>query len=309
MIREWDVIILGGGLAGLSGAIYLSLAQRKVLVIDEGKSMARWEPEVENYLGFPDRISGEELLKRGRSQAENYGAEFAADKVTHIEKQNESFICQGKENLYSSRRILLATGIFHQPPDLEGVTECMGKTKFFCKDCDGYKVRDKRILIYGNNHESVEYALGILAYSSSVGIVTDGKSLNCDPKHLNWLKEYKIPIYTSKIVHSTRKDCFIKSIELEDGKKIEVDAIFTTRGDICINELARDLGAEVDPEGQVKVNHCLQTTVAGVYAAGCVTPANCQMIISAGQGAQAAQAINRDLFEESLEKHDLMRKT
>jgi thioredoxin reductase (NADPH) len=94
---------------------------------------------------------------------------------------------------------------------------------------------------------------------------------------------------------------------LSSGEEVEVDALFTTRGDICYNELARSLGADVDPEGQIKVNVSMATSVPGLYAAGCVTPANCQMIISAGDGAVAAQAINRDLFEESLRTHQLRR--
>ena len=88
---------------------------------------------------------------------------------------------------------------------------------------------------------------------------------------------------------------------------MKIDYIFTTRGDIFYNQLAKKLGAKLDPDGQIKVDQCMRTTVPRLYAAGCVTPANCQMIIAAGQGATAAQAINRDLFEESLASHSLRR--
>jgi thioredoxin reductase (NADPH) len=88
---------------------------------------------------------------------------------------------------------------------------------------------------------------------------------------------------------------------------IKIDYIFTTRGDIFHNHLAKKLGAKLDSDGQIKVDHCMRTSVPRLYAAGCVTPANCQMIIAAGQGAAAAQAINRDLFEESLASHSLRR--
>ena len=88
---------------------------------------------------------------------------------------------------------------------------------------------------------------------------------------------------------------------------MKIDYIFTTRGDVFHTDLAEQLGAELDDEGQIKVDQCLRTTVPRLYAAGCVTPANCQMIIAAGQGATAAQAINRDLFVEDLESHSLRR--
>jgi thioredoxin reductase (NADPH) len=96
-------------------------------------------------------------------------------------------------------------------------------------------------------------------------------------------------------------------LEQEDGTRVELDALFTTRGDIYHNTLARQTGAETNAGGDLRVDHRMKTTVDGLYAAGCVTPANCQMIISAGDGAVAAQAINRSLFEESLQTHSLHR--
>jgi thioredoxin reductase (NADPH) len=99
----------------------------------------------------------------------------------------------------------------------------------------------------------------------------------------------------------------VNGLRFEDGRDLKIDNIFTTRGDIFHTELAESLGAKLDGEGQIEVDHCMRTSVPGLYAAGCVTPANCQMIIAAGQGATAAQAINRDLFEESLSTHTLRR--
>ena len=89
--------------------------------------------------------------------------------------------------------------------------------------------------------------------------------------------------------------------------RVKIDYIFTTRGDIFHTSLAEQLGAKLDADGQIVVDHCMRTSVPRLYSAGCVTPANCQMIIAAGQGATAAQAINRDLFEESLRTHSLRR--
>jgi thioredoxin reductase (NADPH) len=99
----------------------------------------------------------------------------------------------------------------------------------------------------------------------------------------------------------------VQWLELATHLRVELDALFTTRGDVFLNKLARQAGAETKECGEVVVNHCMETTVHGLYAAGCVTPANCQMIIAAGEGATAAQAINRSLFEESLQTHSLHR--
>jgi thioredoxin reductase (NADPH) len=302
-----EVIVIGGGIAGLSAAIYLGRAQREILVIDSGKSMARWEPEVQNYFGFPEGISGEELLQRGTEHARRYGVESTSDEIVAAHKENAVFYLKGNSRTYSARRLLVATGIYHLPPKLEGVVECLGHTMFFCKDCDGIRVRGKTILIYGWNNEAVEYALAMLLYSPVVGLVLDAHQPVWDATHDHWLREHAIPVYPGKIVGVERDGCQLQGLIFAEDTKVEVQALFTTRGDVYLNKLARELGAAVDDEGQIIVDRCMATNVQGLYAAGCVTPANCQMIIAAGEGAKAAQAINRDLFVESLQTHTLRR--
>src|ERR1041385_3988288 len=107
-----EVIIVGGGLAGLSAAIYLGRAKHETLLIDEGKSMARWEPDIQNYLGFPSGISGEELLRRRRRQAKMYGTKFVRDHINSARRSKTGFMLRGRKT-YHCRRLLLATGIFH----------------------------------------------------------------------------------------------------------------------------------------------------------------------------------------------------
>lgn len=300
-----DVIIVGGGLAGLSAAIYLGRARWNTLVVDRGKSMARWEPDVQNYLGFPEGIAGEELIRRGREQAQRYDVEFAEDEIQNAALGKEGFLLQGKNDSYSSRRLLLATGIYHLPPEIEGVSDCLGHSMFFCKDCDGYRVKGKSIGIYGWTNEAVKYALGLLFYSPTVSIFTDGHPPRWNQFHAGWLEEYHIPLYRQKILCASREGHQLKSVRLNDETEILLEALFTTRGDVCFNTLAKGFGAKLDEEGQILVDADGKTSVPGLYAAGCVTPANCQMIIAAGGGAVAAQAISRDLFEESLRNHSL----
>jgi thioredoxin reductase (NADPH) len=302
-----EVIVIGGGIAGLSAAIYLARAQRDTLVIDSGHSMARWEPEVENYLGFPKGVDGEDLLKSGRKQASRYGAEFVLDTIEEVTADEEAFMLRGEKGRYRARRLLLATGIRHIPPDIPGVKECLGHSMFFCKDCDGYRVRGKRIAIIGANNDAVEYALGMLHYSSCLIVAPNGDKITWDKQHAAWLKEYEIPVETGRIRDVRHRKKEINALVYESGREVEIDYLFTTRGDIFHTKLAEKLGAKLDGDGQIKVDQCMRTSVPRLYAAGCVTPANCQMIIAAGQGAAAAQAINRDLFEASLADHRLRR--
>jgi thioredoxin reductase (NADPH) len=302
-----EVIVIGGGIAGLSAAIYLGRAQRDALVVDSGRSMAKWEPVVENYLGFPDGVAGEELLKNGRKQAERHEVNFAEDEIKEVRAEDGAFVLHGDKRIYRAKRLLLATGIFHIPPDIPGVKECLGHSMFFCKDCDGVRVREKRVAIFGANNDAVEYALGMLMYSACVMIATNGEKPRWSAQHAKWLEEYEIPVHEGKVHDVVHRDRQILALHCENGEEVKIDYIFTTRGDVFHTKLAEKLGAELDEDGQIKVDPCLRTSVPRLYAAGCVTPANCQMIIAAGQGAAAAQAINRDLFEENLATHSLRR--
>jgi thioredoxin reductase (NADPH) len=305
--RSAEVIIVGGGLAGLSAAIYLGRANRRTLLIDSGHSMARWEPDVQNYLGFPDGIEGCELLRRAREQAKKYRVSFLRDEIVAARRRDGPFHLRGRRNRYTCERLLLATGIFHIPPDIPGIKPCLGHSMFFCKDCDGVRVRGKNVGIYGWTNETVEYALAMLFYSPRVAIVTDGRAPRWDRQHAGWVAEYQIPVHPQPIKRARRSGRRLLALALGDASEVVVDALFTTRGDIYFTGLAKTLGARINDEGEIVVGLDMRTTVKGLYAAGCVTPANCQMIIAAGQGATAAQAINRDLFDANLATHSLRR--
>ena len=216
-----EVIVIGGGIAGLSAALYLGRAQRDTLVIDSGHSMAKWEPSVENYLGFPDGVDGEDLLKYGRKQAKRYQAEFVTDEVKSVRRKSGVFLLKGKKKTYRCRSLLLATGIFHIPPKIPGVSECLGHSMFFCKDCDGVRVRGKRIAIIGANNEAVEYALGMLHYSSCVIVATNGERIHWDRRHAGWLKEYEIPVETERVRDVAHRRRRILALDYKGGRSLK----------------------------------------------------------------------------------------
>lgn len=302
-----EVIIIGGGLAGLSAALYLGRSRRDTLLIHSGRSMAKWEAGVENYLGLSDGIAGTDLLDRGMEQAVRFEVEVAEDEVTSVMTNGEMFQIEGRQGSYNAKRVMIATGLTHLPPEIPGVRECLGKSLFFCKDCDAYSVQGQRLVVIGRNNEAVDYALGMLLFTPSVALATNGREAQWDKDHAGWLKEYQIPMRQDGILALEHEAGRLPTLTFACGEPAQVDAIFTTRGDVPHSALALGAGACVDTEGQIIVDDRLRTTVPGLYAAGCVTPANCQMIIAAGQGATAAQAINRDLFEESLRRHTLPR--
>lgn len=305
-MRTCEVIVVGGGLAGLSAAVYLGRSRRDALLLHSGHSMAVWEPEVQNYLGFPEGISGQELLERGVRQVLRFGVPILEEEVLWLAREDRQFRVEGRKGVHRAKRLLLATGVTHLPPAIPNVKDCLGRSLFFCKDCDAFRVQGKRIAILGRNNEAADYALAMLSYSTSVMIATNGAPPRWDREHAEWVREYGIPVRQEPIVNVEHKGGMLRTLRFEQGAELAVEAAFTTRGDVYHTHLAEALGAKLDNEGQLLVDEHLRTSVPGLYAAGCVTPANCQMIIAAGQGAAAAQAINRDLFEESLRTHTLL---
>ena len=143
----WDAVIIGGGIAGLSAAVYLARAQRSTLVLDSGHSMAVWARKVENYLGFPESIPGADLLVRGQKQARTMGARILAEQVVSVATTFGEFIAHTQNGEFRAHRLLIATGIFHIPPDIPGVPECLGHSMFFCKGSHQFPCNNQRFFI------------------------------------------------------------------------------------------------------------------------------------------------------------------
>ena len=125
-------------------------------------------------------------------------------------------------------------------------------------------MREKRIAIFGANNEAVEYALGMLHYSACVIVATNGKKIHWDKKHARWLAEYEIPVERKRVGEVEQRKRQILALKFVGGKRVEIDYIFTTRGDIFHTSLAEKLGAKLDGEGQIKVDSCMRTTVPGI---------------------------------------------
>jgi thioredoxin reductase (NADPH) len=304
----WEVVVVGAGIAGLSAAIYLGRSLRDTLIVDAGHSMAKWEPLVENYLGFPEGIGGQALLERSLVQVRRFGVERIEDEVSEIHMDRAgSFRVLGRRSTYHCARVLLATGLTHLLPDIPGAKDCLGRSVFFCKDCDAYRIQGRAIAVIGCRNEAARYALAMLAFASSVMIATNGDKPAWTAVMEERLQEHEVPVRRERVTAIRHRQGQLSALSFESGDQTELAALFVTRGDVFHTKLAEGLGAEEDQDGQLIVDADMKTTVRGLYAAGCVTPANCQMIIAAGQGATAAQAINRDLFEEHLSRHALPR--
>ena len=238
--EPWDAVIVGAGLSGLSAAVYLGRSQRRTLLVDAGESMARWEPVVENYLGFPEGLSGQQLLDRGREQVEKFGVHTRRDRIDRIRKDGEGFILAGSSS-YRSRRVLLATGLTHLLPDIPGADVCLGRSVLFCKDCDAFRVRGKHLAIYGHRNEAARYALEMMAFSPAVTIVTDGRDPRWNSQWQQALDEYHVPVLREPVKAFLQRDGRLHTIIFRDGRTRAAEALFATRGDVYHTALAEGL--------------------------------------------------------------------
>lgn len=297
---DCDCVIVGGGPAGLSAAIYLQRFNRSVYVFDTHKG--RWNtPEInENYFGFPEGIAVRKLCELGRAQAERFGAHYVLEEIVEISQERNVFIAKSQHGTFTAKSIIFATGVVDIFP--EGIREidaCFGKSLFWCITCDGYKTIGKRVVVVGNTDDAACTAMQFLNFTPYVTVVT-----NCEQTenqiHNSWitrLGKAHIPVHWSTIVNSEDTKGMLTSITLQNSICIPVDYVFSELGSTPRSELAVMLGVALGPKGYILTDMQQRTNIPFVYAAGDVTkPFEQQIVTAAHEGATAGQTANYDLY-------------
>ena len=298
----FDTLIVGGGPAGLSAAIYLGRSLRSVAVLDcpePGRS--DWDQCNHNYLGFADGISIRELGDRGRKQAERFGASFFEERVTSVSRQADGlFAVRTDGALLCARTMILATGVRDRWVTFPGSEDFIGRSMHWCLVCDGYEMQGQRVLIVGNDDHSAEAALQLRRFTREVSMLIEPGEAHLSSGMERILGERGIRVYRGRIASALcREQGMCESVATDAGDEIEVDHIFSMLGAEPNSELARSLGATLGPEGYITADTEARTNVPGLYAAGDVTRLfSHQVITAAHEGAAAAMAIAYDLFEQ-----------
>jgi thioredoxin reductase (NADPH) len=295
----YDSIIIGGGPAGLSAAIYLSRFNRKVLVLDKAYGRSSYHQVNENYLGFPEGIHAQKLRELGKKQAERFGTEFFTDVVEEIIKKDEIFVLRSNKKIFKSRTIILATGVTDKFPLFDNYDECVGTSLFWCITCDGYKTKGKNVIIVGRDDEAAITAMQFLNYTKNLVFLTncDKKQVSIQKKYLDRLKRAKIPVFYSCIITAETSKGKIKKIILDSGQELESDFMFSMQGAVPNSYLAKQIGVELNDAGYIKIGLEQRTNVSRCYAAGDVTNHFSHQIATAvHEGSMAGQAANYDLY-------------
>jgi len=297
----YDVIIIGGGPAGATAALYTARAELKTLVFDKAIRAGALgiTGKIANYPGIKEVLSGEELLRRMREHAELYGAKFIKSKVTGtVLTQDPKQVFSAEGEVYQAKAVIVATGSMGRSQTVPGEQELLGKGVSYCATCDGAFYKGQEVMVYGSSEETADEALFLTRYASKVFLVTPKPKLDVhEPMHAKLAEATKIEILTK-----TR----LKSIAGEEGvdhavlikttgeEKLPVKGvfIFTQGGKPIIDFIGGQL--ELNAKGGIKVNEEMATSVPGVFACGDMLVREVQQaVVAAGEGCLAALSADK----------------
>ena len=294
--RSYDAVIVGGGPAGLSAAIYLARFNRSVLVVDAGVGRSTSHETNENYLGFPRGVRARALRDRACRQAGRFGADFADGRVTSIRRNGAGFVANISRRRVHAETVILATGVVDRFPAIADIDDYVGVSLFWCITCDGWKARGKRVLVVGNDDEAATTALQFLNFTERVSMLTNVDGAAVSTKKRDALARAGIALHRGVIAEVNGSRGRVRAVVTNSGENIDADMIFSQQGCEPNVDLARSLDVRLD-RGFIKTDVEQRTNVNRVYAAGDVTKAFAHQIVTAAhEGATAAQSANYDLY-------------
>ena len=291
-----DCLIVGAGPAGLTAAIYLARFRRTIAVYDNGASRASFIPRTRNYPGFPDGISGEELLERLRAQAERYGATVTRGLVEELRREDGTFVAKAGQGEVRARTVLLATGIVDKEPDMPNLREAIDAGCIrLCPICDGHEVIDRSVAVYGPPDEAAGHAAFMRTFTRDVTLLVPRGSAAPGDDAMRTIEKAGIRYLESPVCDISMTPGRRAAVRLADDSTHDFATLYPALGCRPRIELAVALGARCNDKGDIVVDDHNRTSVPGLYAAGDVVAALNQLSVAVGHAAIAATAIHNEL--------------
>lgn len=296
MNKLYDVIIIGGGPAGLTAALYTSRNKHSTLLIEKGLigGNINEAEKVDNYPGFPKGIGGMELTALMHEQALLYGTEVVNDEVTYVNIEDNIRTVKTTQGYYSAKALIITGGSERQKLNVPGEKEFSGKGVSYCATCDGPFFRDKRVAVVGGGNAALYEALHIAKFASNVSIIHRRDQLRATPVVQDKVfAEPKINVIWNSVVKEVQGEIFVNKLKLADVKSnkesfLEIDGVFVAIGLVPNTSYLKNI-VPLNDKGYIIVNNKMQTGVPGIFAAGDIRENSIrQVIAAAGDGAVAA---------------------
>ncbi len=298
-----DVLIIGGGPAGGTAALYCARAGLSTMVVDKGSSSGAlgMAGQIANYPGFTESLPGIEVVTRIRKHAEQYGANFVVDRVTASNIEGKTKQAWGAKGAYQGRALIIATGSMGRSSTIPGEEEYVGRGVSYCATCDGFFFADQTVAVAGGTDEAVEEAIFLARFAGNVHLLVPSEELSCGSDLRQAIEEHpKVQIHPSTRLRQINGDDKVTSVTVrtrnEQDRTLEVSGVFIylQGGKPIVDFLAGQL--PLSPDGCLMVDDMAQTAVPGVFAAGDVLCKHVkQAIIAAAEGARAAIGADRYL--------------
>ncbi|MDP9234615.1 MAG: NAD(P)/FAD-dependent oxidoreductase [Actinomycetota bacterium] len=285
-----DVVVCGGGVAGLAAALWLGRYRRQVLVVDGGRQRNLTAGASHGYL-TRDGAAPAELLAAARDDAKAYGTVTFLDGEAHAaERSGDGFVIGTERGPVETLRVILATGVRDEFPDIPGFNQLYGTHIFHCSCCDGYETSGLGVLAIGWGEHVAGYALDLLEWGATVRVVTNGNTFEGDQACRDAMERRDIDLIEETVKEFYLQDGAMTGVRLGSGRELPAERAVFSIAHHPRNELARELGCAIDELGYVEVGPHGETSVEGVYAAGDLTPGEQLVQVAAAEGAIAGIA-------------------
>jgi thioredoxin reductase len=297
--QTYDVVVVGGGAAGLNAALVLGRARRRVAVVDAGAPRNAPAAQLHGFLSR-DGTPPAGLLAAGRAEVAGYGVELLEGRVEHIDPGGQPgfLVHLAAGPVLAARRVLVATGLRDELPELPGVPERWGKDLLHCPYCHGYEVRDQPLGVLGTGPRSVDQALLVRQWSADV--VFFPHTLELAGEERERLTARGVGVVDGVVSRVVVDGGGLRAVELAGGQVVPRSAVFVVPRMVPHDGLLTDLGCTKDEDGWVITDASGRTSVPGLWAAGNVADPRAQVVTAAGMGSAAAIAINHDLVDEEV---------
>ncbi|MBR2786146.1 MAG: NAD(P)/FAD-dependent oxidoreductase [Clostridia bacterium] len=278
----YDVIILGGGPAGVSASLYCARANKKVLLIYGDDSGLMKAQKIDNYYGFENGISGEELYRVGLRQAKNIGVEILEEEVLKIEMNEHFYEVSTKNRIYETRTIILAMGTKRNTLKIQGIQEFEGKGVSYCAICDGFFYKNKDVVVIGSGDYAISETNDLINVVNRITILTNGEKA---PE----VRSDNVAIVT-KEVKEVLGEGRVEEIRFKDNSTLKTDGVFIANGTAGATEFAKKLGLMMNND-KIAVDENMKTNIEGIYACGDCTGGLLQVSKAVYEGAKAGLAV------------------